>query len=115
MPVWSVQIADSDPQNISDSNAGMVGDFTDNTTAAPNQTNNCEFCNPDSDPEHYVNSVNGYETFKPDIAKGDKGRRPQPEGITQRVADLLWAEYSIEVEDLSIEVINPEDDDVHVL
>lgn len=65
--------------------------------------------------KHYVNSVNGYETFEPDIAKGDMGVGPQPEAVTERVADLLWSEFSIEVEDLGIEVIDPEDDDVQML
>ncbi len=52
---------------------------------------------------------------EPDIAKGDMGVGPQPEAVTERVADLLWSEFNIEVEDPGIEVIDPEDDDVQVL
>lgn len=64
---------------------------------------------------HYVNSVNGFETFEPDIAKGDMGVGPQPEAVTERVANLLQAEWRIDVDDLDIEVININDDDVQVL
>lgn len=64
---------------------------------------------------HYVNSVNGYETFEPDIAMGDMGRGPEPEAVTKRVADLLWHEFSIEVEKEGIEVVDMSDSDIKVL
>ena len=65
--------------------------------------------------KHYVNSVNGYETFEPDVVKGDMGVGPQPEAVTERVARLLWDEWGIEVEDLGIEAIDTSDDEVDVL
>lgn len=64
---------------------------------------------------HYVNSMNSYETFEPDIAKGDMGTGPKPEAVTERVATLLWGEFGIEVENLDIKVIDPDADDVDVL
>jgi len=64
--------------------------------------------------KHYVNSVNSYETFEPDVVKGDMGRGPQPEAVTERVAELLFAEFHIEVEELGIEVIDPQSDEVQV-
>lgn len=61
---------------------------------------------------HYVNSVNGYETFEPDIAEGDMGRGPAPDYVTERVADLLWNEFSIDLEDHDIEAIDLASDEV---
>lgn len=66
---------------------------------------------------HFVNSVNGYETFEPSIAMGDMGVGPAPEAVTERVADLLRSEWHIDVEDLDddIRVIDPDDEEVDVL
>ena len=63
---------------------------------------------------HYVNSVNGYETFEPDIAMGDMGKGPAPDYVTERVADLLWSEFTIDVEDHGIEVIDLASDEVKI-
>lgn len=63
---------------------------------------------------HYVNSVNGYETFDPLISMGDLGNGPKPEAVTERVADILWSEWMIDVEDHGIEVVDPQDPDVEV-
>ena len=64
----------------------------------------------------YVNSVNGYEEFEPDIAQGDMGRGPAPEAVTKRVADLLWHEFSIDLskDKYDIRVVDVESDDVWV-
>lgn len=64
---------------------------------------------------HYVNSVNGHESFEADIAKGDMGRGPTPDAVTERVAEYLWTEWKIEVEDYDIEAIDLESDEVNVL
>ena len=64
---------------------------------------------------HYVNSVNGYETFEPDVVKGDMGRGPQPDAVTPRVAKILRDEFHADVDDLGIEVIDPDSDEVRVL
>ena len=64
---------------------------------------------------HYVNSVNGYETFEPDISKGDMGGGPSPEYVTERVAELLYHEFGIEVEQHGIEAIDLDADEVTVL
>jgi hypothetical protein len=59
--------------------------------------------------------VNGYETFEADISKGDMGGGPAPDAVTKRVADMLWHEFSIDVEDHGIEVVDMSEDDVHQL
>lgn len=64
---------------------------------------------------HYVNSVNGYETFEPSIAKGDMGDGPKPEAVTPRLATLLYDEFRVEVEQQGIDVIDPESEEVDVL
>ncbi|WP_455448331.1 hypothetical protein [Natrinema thermotolerans] len=64
---------------------------------------------------HYVNSVNGYETFEPTVSKGDMGDGPKPEAVTPRIAEMLWHEFHAEVEDLGIDVIDPESEEVDVL
>lgn len=61
---------------------------------------------------HYVNSINGYETFEPTISKGDMGDGPKPEAVTPRVAEMLRHEFHAEVEDLGIDVIDPESEEV---
>ena len=56
--------------------------------------------------EHYVNAVNGYETFNGPIKAGDGGIG-KPEAVTERVATLLWDEFSIDLDDHDdIEVVN---------
>lgn len=64
---------------------------------------------------HYVNSVNGYETFEPEVSKGDMGGGPQPEAVTERVAAVLSHEFGIDTEDHGIEVVDVESDEVDVL
>lgn len=64
---------------------------------------------------HYVNSVNGYETFEPEISKGDMGGGPQLDAVTERVASLLWHEFGIEVENYGIRAVDPDDPDVSIL
>lgn len=64
---------------------------------------------------HYVNSVNGYESFEPVIGKGDSMAGEKPEAVTKRLARLLYDEFGCEVEELGIRVIDPEDENVNVL
>ncbi|ELZ04960.1 hypothetical protein [Natrialba asiatica] len=64
---------------------------------------------------HYVNSVNGYESFEADISKGDMGGGPEPNVVTERVAQLVFAEFNIDVGNRDIKVIDPESDEVSVL
>lgn len=63
---------------------------------------------------HYVNSINGYETFDPDIYEGDMGGHgPTPEAVTERVADVLHTEFHIDLWDRDdIEVVDMSSDDV---
>lgn len=63
---------------------------------------------------HYVNAVNGYETFDPIVSKGD-GMSEKPDAVTPRVARLLYDEFGADVDELEIEVIDPEDEEVTVL
>lgn len=63
---------------------------------------------------HYINSINGYESFEPDVAKGDMGRGPQPEAVTPRVASLL-RDLGVDAESLGIEVIDPNSGGVEIL
>lgn len=62
--------------------------------------------------EHYINSVNGYETYPEKVAAGDNPLNEKPEAITERVADMLWHEFGLEPETRDIEVINMDSDDV---
>ena len=64
---------------------------------------------------HYVNSVNGYETFEPKVAKGDMGDGPKPEAVTPRLANVLRDEFHVDLEDQGIDVIDPESEEVDVL
>jgi len=55
---------------------------------------------------HYVNSVNGYETFEPEVFEGDMGGRgPQPEAVTARVASIL-DDIGVSCENLGIRVVD---------
>jgi len=58
---------------------------------------------------HYVNSVNGYETFEASIARGDIGRGPAPDYITERLGRLLHDEFGVEPEEKGIEVVDPDE------
>lgn len=62
--------------------------------------------------KHFVNAVGGHETFDPEVTT-DNGE--QPDAVTRRLADYLWFEFDIDVEDLGIEVVDLEDDGVVVL
>lgn len=64
---------------------------------------------------HYVNSVNGYETFEPIVSEGNSMAGEKPDAITERLARVLYDEFGCEVEDLGIRVIDPEDENVNVL
>lgn len=59
---------------------------------------------------HYVNSVNGHETFEPQIGAGDMTE--PPEYVTERIAKHLYDEWLIEVEKHGIEVIDVNADNV---
>lgn len=65
---------------------------------------------------HYVNGVNGHETFEPRIYKGNSMDGP-PEYITKRLAEYLWMQFDIEVDslDADIEVVDCQSDDVEML
>lgn len=64
---------------------------------------------------HYVNSVNGHETFEPRIGAGDMEQ--PPDFVTERIAEYLWTEWGIEVSELEagIQVIDVESDEFHVV
>lgn len=64
---------------------------------------------------HYVNSVNGYETFEPVVAKGDNMAGEKPEAITERLARVLYDEFGYKADEHDIRVIDPEDENVTVL
>ena len=64
---------------------------------------------------HYVNSVNGYESFEPIVSEGDTGRGRTPEAVTKRLSDLLYDEFGIDVEDIGVRVIDPGSEEVDVL
>jgi len=55
----------------------------------------------------YVNSVNGYDEFGADIAAGDMGDGPAPDYVTERLAQVLYAELSVDCWDRDdIEVVD---------
>lgn len=62
---------------------------------------------------HYVNSVNGHETFEPQITAGDSDM--PVEYVTDRIAEYLEIEWMIDVEDHGIEVVDLDDPDVQVI
>jgi len=53
------------------------------------------------------------EKFDAEIGAGDMSRTP--DAVTEWVAEELWREFSIDVTDHGIEVIDVESDDVDVL
>lgn len=64
---------------------------------------------------HYVNSVNGHETHTQKIAGGDSFDLPEPDAITQRVAEWIQGEFSVsasELERRDIQVVDMSRDDV---
>lgn len=66
--------------------------------------------------EHYVNSVNGYETFNR-VKKGDDSHGSPPEAVTERVARLLWHEFNIDLDKSeydNIRVVDTNAENVHV-
>jgi len=65
--------------------------------------------------EHYVNSVNGHESFHGKIERGDGSHLEPPEAVTERVAEYLWHEFSIDgLPSMGIRVVDIESDDVWV-
>jgi hypothetical protein len=64
---------------------------------------------------HYVNSVNGYETFEPVVSKGDSMGGERPDAITERLARVLYDEFGYKADEHDIRVIDPEDENVTVL
>lgn len=67
--------------------------------------------------EHYVNSVNSYDTFHGPIKAGDGGIGV-PDAVTTRVATMLYDEFSIDLEnsdEYDIDVIDPSAEEVDVL
>lgn len=66
--------------------------------------------------EHYVNSVNGHESFTGKISGGDAAHLDTPDAVTARVADYLWHEFHIDKLPLmDIRVVDIESDDVQVI
>lgn len=61
--------------------------------------------------EHYVNAINGYETFHGPVQAGDGGIG-QPDAVTRRVANLLLDEFNLDVRDQGIDVIDLDAEDV---
>lgn len=66
--------------------------------------------------ESYINSRNGHETFTGKIARGDDSSLPEPDAITERVAEVLWHEFGVDVESdgFDIRVVNIDDPNVWV-
>jgi len=66
--------------------------------------------------QHYVNSVNGHETFTGRIAGGDDYALPEPEAVTKRVAEVLVAEFGInDLESRGIQVVDMSAENVREL
>lgn len=64
---------------------------------------------------HYVNSINGYETFDGTVAAGDDSHNAPPEAVTDRLAHLLDDEFDINVREQGITVVDLESDEVTLL
>jgi hypothetical protein len=64
---------------------------------------------------HYVNSVNGHETFEPSVSPGDMRGTDTPDYITQRLARYLQMEWGIDATELGIQVIDISDDEIRRL
>lgn len=61
---------------------------------------------------YYVNSVNGYEAFEPQIFAGNNPDK-KPEAVTERVARLLWGEFGIDLDNRDdIEVVDMDEAEV---
>lgn len=63
--------------------------------------------------QHYINSVNGYESYQPIISAGNTTE--QPEAVTKRVAMLVQDSWSFDVTDSGIRVIDMDADGVEQL
>jgi hypothetical protein len=62
---------------------------------------------------HNIQPTGNYET-QYEIHAGDELGR-QPEAVTERVAEQLWTEFSIAVEDEDgIEIVDMDDEDVRI-
>lgn len=64
---------------------------------------------------HYVNSVNGHETFDPIIGAGDMDT--PPEYVTRRIAEYLWTEWGIDLDSLEVDigVVDMTRDDIKIV
>jgi len=60
---------------------------------------------------HTVRPISS-DTWTPDIERGDGGTIPKY--VTEWLADRLWYEYDVHVQDYGIEVIDIESDEVTV-
>lgn len=47
--------------------------------------------------QHYINPVNGYETFHGRVSAGDGPAQGEPDAVTKRVADLMWTEFGMDI------------------
>lgn len=65
--------------------------------------------------EHHINSINGYETFHGPVRPGDQSHGDKVGAVTPRIARLLDEEFMIDVAEQDIEVIDPDDEEVHIL
>jgi hypothetical protein len=63
--------------------------------------------------QHHTVRLTTQETWTPDIERGDGGTTPKY--VTEWLADRLWREYDVHVQDYGIEVIDIESDGVSVL
>ena len=64
---------------------------------------------------YYINSVNGHETFEPEVFEGDMGGHgPQPSAVTMRVAATL-DDIGVDVDQLGIRVVDMSREDVQEL
>jgi hypothetical protein len=63
--------------------------------------------------QHHIIHPATQETRPPDIERGDGGTTPKY--VTEWLADRLWHEYDVHVQDYGIETIDIESDEVTVL
>lgn len=64
---------------------------------------------------YYINSVNGHDTYLNTISRGDMAGSARPEYITPRLDEYLYDEFSIDVTNHGIEVLDPESEDVQLV
>lgn len=60
-----------------------------------------------------VRGIGDIEKFHPDIGAGDSSMKP--DAVTTWVAEELWHEFGIEMENYDIEVIDVESDEIQIL